>query len=269
LNENYLSNPISSRTVSRCVRNPLDPLYRFWDILAEKWLRLYVSLPLTYDFNLWPAWQAHVSKADATPLLIFPEGTCVNNEYTLLFKWEENVDWNSVRIALVKYMVFTSSVKCLINPSTIRRGAFDMDCTVCPIAIKYNKIFVDGFWNSWVLFCFLFPVLGLFEALITGSCFITYIHSTIPVYLLPCCHASASASRLVGTCARSCARGRSCVTCGSLSRKQRGRRRPRASLRYGFSAWSRTRLSSRLCNGERCWRRSIASYKPREEEIII
>ncbi len=50
---------------------------------------------------------------DSTPLLIFPEGTCVNNEYTLLFK----------------------------------RGAFDMGCTVCPVAIKYNKVLVDAFWN--------------------------------------------------------------------------------------------------------------------------
>jgi hypothetical protein len=28
------------------------------------------------------------------------------------------------------------------------QGAFELDCTVCPIAIKYNKIFVDAFWNS-------------------------------------------------------------------------------------------------------------------------
>lgn len=56
----------------------------------------------------------HVSAKDSTPLLIFPEGTCVNNEYSVMFK----------------------------------RGAFDLDCTVCPIAIKYNKIFVDAFWNS-------------------------------------------------------------------------------------------------------------------------
>ncbi|WZZ21746.1 hypothetical protein YC2023_123133 [Brassica napus] len=27
-------------------------------------------------------------------------------------------------------------------------GAFEFGCTVCPIAIKYNKIFVDAFWNS-------------------------------------------------------------------------------------------------------------------------
>ena len=59
--------------------------------------------------------QAHVSDTkDKSPLLIFPEGTCVNNEYTVMFK----------------------------------KGAFELGATVCPIAIKYNKIFVDAFWNS-------------------------------------------------------------------------------------------------------------------------
>lgn len=58
--------------------------------------------------------KAHVQAAETTPLLIFPEGTCVNNEYCVMFK----------------------------------RGAFDLGATVCPIAIKYNKIFVDAFWNS-------------------------------------------------------------------------------------------------------------------------
>jgi len=58
--------------------------------------------------------KAHVQASDTTPLLIFPEGTCVNNEYCVMFK----------------------------------RGAFDLGATVCPIAIKYNKIFVDAFWNS-------------------------------------------------------------------------------------------------------------------------
>lgn len=56
----------------------------------------------------------HVWEEGATPLLIFPEGTCVNNEHCVMFK----------------------------------RGAFDLGATVCPIAIKYNKIFVDAFWNS-------------------------------------------------------------------------------------------------------------------------
>ena len=29
-----------------------------------------------------------------------------------------------------------------------KKGAFELDCAVCPIAIKYNKIFVDAFWSS-------------------------------------------------------------------------------------------------------------------------
>ena len=30
--------------------------------------------------------KAHVAGEDQTPLLIFPEGTCVNNEYCVMFK---------------------------------------------------------------------------------------------------------------------------------------------------------------------------------------
>jgi len=56
----------------------------------------------------------HVQDPNQPPLLIFPEGTCVNNEYCVMFK----------------------------------RGAFDLGAAVYPIAIKYNKIFVDAFWNS-------------------------------------------------------------------------------------------------------------------------
>lgn len=29
-----------------------------------------------------------------------------------------------------------------------KRGAFDLDAAVFPVAIRYNKIFVDAFWNS-------------------------------------------------------------------------------------------------------------------------
>lgn len=42
------------------------------------------------------------------------QGTCVNNEFCVMFK----------------------------------RGAFDLGAAVFPIAIRYNKIFVDAFWNS-------------------------------------------------------------------------------------------------------------------------
>jgi glycerol-3-phosphate O-acyltransferase 3/4 len=70
----------------------------------------------------------HVEDPDSNPLLVFPEGTCVNNEYTVMFK----------------------------------KGAFELDCTVCPIAIKYNKIFVDAFWNSKK---YVFLLLLLYSAL--------------------------------------------------------------------------------------------------------
>ena len=50
--------------------------------------------------------RAHVANATSSPILIFPEGTCVNNEYTVLF----------------------------------HKGAFELDAQICPVAIKYvNK----------------------------------------------------------------------------------------------------------------------------------
>ena len=59
--------------------------------------------------------RAHVWREGAAPLLIFPEGTCVNNRYCVMFK----------------------------------RGAFDLGgATVCPVAIRYDRVFVDAFWNS-------------------------------------------------------------------------------------------------------------------------
>ena len=56
----------------------------------------------------------HITNPNSNRLILFPEGTCVNNEYCVQFK----------------------------------KGAFELGAEVCPIAIKYNKIFVDAFWNS-------------------------------------------------------------------------------------------------------------------------
>lgn len=47
------------------------------------------------------------------PMLIFPEGTCVNNRYVVLFQ----------------------------------KGAFDLDTLVCPVAIKYQKDLMEPYWN--------------------------------------------------------------------------------------------------------------------------
>lgn len=56
----------------------------------------------------------HVADPSNNPPLIFPEGTCVNNEFCVMFK----------------------------------KGAFELDCPIVPVAIRYNKTFVDAFWNS-------------------------------------------------------------------------------------------------------------------------
>lgn len=60
--------------------------------------------------------QLHISKRpQIAPLLMFPEGTCVNNEYTVLF----------------------------------HKGAFELATAwVCPVAIKYNKRLSDPYWNT-------------------------------------------------------------------------------------------------------------------------
>ena len=56
----------------------------------------------------------HAEDPDRLPLLVFPEGTCVNNEYVVEFK----------------------------------KRVFELGVPINPVAIKYNKIFVDGYWNS-------------------------------------------------------------------------------------------------------------------------
>ncbi|EFA84269.1 putative lysophosphatidic acid acyltransferase [Heterostelium album PN500] len=57
----------------------------------------------------------HIGNENNDPLLIFPEGVCVNNNYCVMFK----------------------------------KGAFDLpNVIIQPIAIKYNTLFVDAFWNS-------------------------------------------------------------------------------------------------------------------------
>lgn len=57
----------------------------------------------------------HINDLSNPPLLIFPEGVCVNNEYCVMFK----------------------------------KGVFEIeDVEICPIAIKYNKSYSDPYWSS-------------------------------------------------------------------------------------------------------------------------
>uniref|UniRef100_A0A3Q3W339 Phospholipid/glycerol acyltransferase domain-containing protein n=1 Tax=Mola mola TaxID=94237 RepID=A0A3Q3W339_MOLML len=56
----------------------------------------------------------HVADKTKQPVLIFPEGTCINNTSVMMFK----------------------------------KGSFEIGCTVYPVAIKYDPRFGDAFWNS-------------------------------------------------------------------------------------------------------------------------
>ncbi|XP_051541273.1 glycerol-3-phosphate acyltransferase 4-like isoform X1 [Myxocyprinus asiaticus] len=56
----------------------------------------------------------HVADENKLPILIFPEGTCINNTSVMMFK----------------------------------KGSFEIGCTVYPVAIKYDPRFGDAFWNS-------------------------------------------------------------------------------------------------------------------------
>ncbi|KAI6177496.1 Phospholipid/glycerol acyltransferase domain-containing protein [Aphelenchoides bicaudatus] len=60
------------------------------------------------------ALQEHVKDPDKLPILIFPEGTCINNTSVMLFK----------------------------------KGSFEVADVVYPIALKYDNRLGDAFWNS-------------------------------------------------------------------------------------------------------------------------
>ncbi|XP_011614107.2 glycerol-3-phosphate acyltransferase 3-like [Takifugu rubripes] len=56
----------------------------------------------------------HVNDKTKLPILIFPEGTCINNTSVMMFK----------------------------------KGSFEIGGTIYPVAMKYNPKFGDAFWNS-------------------------------------------------------------------------------------------------------------------------
>ncbi|XP_031735507.1 glycerol-3-phosphate acyltransferase 3 [Anarrhichthys ocellatus] len=58
--------------------------------------------------------RAHVAAKTKLPILIFPEGTCVNNTSVMMFK----------------------------------KGSFEIGGTIYPVTIKYDARFGDAFWNS-------------------------------------------------------------------------------------------------------------------------
>ncbi|KAL6184002.1 hypothetical protein ACLB2K_045410 [Fragaria x ananassa] len=45
-------------------------------------------------------------------------------------------------------MYLAQSYRSKGSGNCCKEGAFELGCSVCPVAIKYNKIFIDAFWNS-------------------------------------------------------------------------------------------------------------------------
>jgi glycerol-3-phosphate O-acyltransferase 3/4 len=56
----------------------------------------------------------HIEEKVNQPILIFPEGTCINNTSVMMFK----------------------------------KGCFEIETVIYPVAIKYDLRFGDAFWNS-------------------------------------------------------------------------------------------------------------------------
>lgn len=56
----------------------------------------------------------HVQNGENEPMLVFPEGTCTNTQYCIMFK----------------------------------KGSFELGATVYPVAMRYRKEFGDAFWDS-------------------------------------------------------------------------------------------------------------------------
>lgn len=56
----------------------------------------------------------HAVDSSKIPILIFPEGTCINNTSVMMFK----------------------------------KGSFEVGTKIYPIAMKYDSRFGDAFWNS-------------------------------------------------------------------------------------------------------------------------
>ncbi|XP_015273401.1 PREDICTED: glycerol-3-phosphate acyltransferase 4-like [Gekko japonicus] len=56
----------------------------------------------------------HTADKTNAPILIFPEGTCINNTSVMMFK----------------------------------KGTFEIETTIYPVAIKYNCLYSDPYWNS-------------------------------------------------------------------------------------------------------------------------
>jgi len=78
---------------------------------SQIWFERGESKDRAYVFN---RLRAHIQDPDKLPILIFPEGTCINNTSIMQFK----------------------------------KGSFEVGGVIYPVAVKYDPKFGDAFWNS-------------------------------------------------------------------------------------------------------------------------
>jgi len=78
---------------------------------SQIWFERGESKDRAYVFN---RLRDHVQDPDKLPILIFPEGTCINNTSIMQFK----------------------------------KGSFEVGAVIYPVAVKYDPKFGDAFWNS-------------------------------------------------------------------------------------------------------------------------
>ncbi|XP_076466356.1 glycerol-3-phosphate acyltransferase 4-like isoform X2 [Babylonia areolata] len=107
----------------------------------------------------------HVNDLDKLPILIFPEGTCINNTSVMMFK----------------------------------KGSFEVSTTIYPVAIKYDMRFGDAFWDSskhgmvshlldimtsWALVCDIWYLPPMHRMVSTTTLHFPVPYGTSPI--LPC-----------------------------------------------------------------------------------
>ncbi|KAL8109687.1 hypothetical protein AgCh_025693 [Apium graveolens] len=66
---------------------------------------------------------------------------------------EQQYNWSNRKGESIRGQGHPSGFFPYLGPSwkldfELEMGAFELGSTVCPIEIKYNKVFVDAFWNS-------------------------------------------------------------------------------------------------------------------------
>ena len=85
--------------------------------------------------------KAHVAGEDQTPLLIFPEGTCVNNEYCVMFKVRRT---RGLTLMTLTYILTPHRPFCTealdeqhIVVVTLHTGKLDGSCRIACSAFTY------------------------------------------------------------------------------------------------------------------------------------